>query len=83
MIVLSIWIGVAAAVFVLIQWLTVFRGSKGTAWEKAASITILLAAAGLNLALYNDWLTTSPLIALRNVYLPAAKALQQWGMAGG
>ncbi|EFM12323.1 hypothetical protein PaecuDRAFT_1003 [Paenibacillus curdlanolyticus YK9] len=72
-----------ACVILFMQWMSFFRSKKGSAGEKAVSISLIFIALALNIALRIDLLTTSPLIILRVMFEPAAKALVQWGMGGG
>lgn len=52
-------------------------------WRESSFDFTHFYALALNIALRIDLLTTSPLIILRVMFEPAAKALVQWGMGGG
>lgn len=80
-----VWILIIAIIMVCLQWMTVFKkknGNKGSVGERASFIVLLLMGVSLNIALFKDWLTGSPLFVLRLLFGPAAQALAQWGMVG-
>lgn len=80
-----IWIIVIAAILVGLQWKTLFNNqnaNEGSVGEKIVFLTLLILGIGLNIALFKDWLTRSPLDVLRMLFGPAAQAIAHWGMVG-
>ncbi|PWW00770.1 hypothetical protein DFQ01_112123 [Paenibacillus cellulosilyticus] len=80
-----VWILIAAAILLGLQWGMIFNkanANKGSVGEKIAFFTLLFLGIGLNIALFKDWLTASPLIGIRDLLAPAAKSLAQWGLVG-
>ncbi|WP_317967236.1 hypothetical protein [Paenibacillus sp. CCS19] len=80
-----IWILIIAAILLGLQWKILFNqrnANKGSVGEKIAFCTLLVLGVGLNIALFEDWLTASPLNVLRRLLGPAAEAIAQWGMVG-